>query len=101
MTGRRIAGGSPGRDRKRTSFRGLSVLDRRTKKTVAVSDVVFGNQRHLLVIRGQISVTNLDRDFKPTLVIQIFPMSIKDLERVYVGALSKETESPLAPPAWK
>ena len=51
--------------------------------------------------RRQVSHADLGRDFKPTFGEEEFENVYRDMERVYLVTLAKETESPLARAATK
>ena len=67
------------------------------KKTVAVSDDWYSATNATFSDEGKYLMFTSSRDFKPTFGNTDFSNVYRDLERVYVVTLSKETESPLAP----
>ena len=67
------------------------------KKPVAVTDDWYSADNPVFSDDGKYLLLTSGRDFKPTFGQTDFSNVYRDLERIYLVTLAKETESPLAP----
>ena len=67
------------------------------KQRTAVTDSWYGSGEAVFSDDGKYLLLTSARDFKPTFGSEEFENVYRDMERVYLVTLAKETESPLAP----
>src|SRR5262245_34306786 len=67
------------------------------KQQTAVTDSWYGSGEAVFSDDGKYLLLGSARDFKPTFGDQEFANVYRDMQRVYLVTLAKETENPLAP----
>src|SRR5437763_811269 len=67
------------------------------KKTTAVTDSWYGSGEAVFSDDGKYLLLSSARDFKPTFGDQEFANVYRDMQRVYLVTLAKDTANPLAP----
>ena len=67
------------------------------KKPIAVTDDWYSSGRSVFSDDGKFLLLSSARDFKPTFGAAEFSNVYRDMERIYLVALAKDTENPLAP----
>ena len=95
--GRPTASGSPGRVRRRTAANKVYLFSTADKKTTAVTDDWYSADNPTFSDDGKYLMFTSSRDFKPIFGQVDFSNVYRDLERVYLVTLAKETEPPLGP----
>ncbi len=95
--GRPTASGSPGRGRRRTVADKVYLFSTADKKTTAVTDDWYSADNATFSDDGKYLMLTSSRDFRPIFGQADFSNVYRDMERVYLVTLSKETESPLGP----
>src|SRR5439155_6208376 len=68
-----------------------------SKQQTAITDSWYGSGEAVFSDDGKYLLLTSARDFKPTFGSEEFENVYRDMERVYLVTLAKETESPLAP----
>ena len=95
--GRPTANGSPGRAPRRTACDKVYLFSTTDKKTTAVTDDWYSADNATFSDDGKYLMLTSSRDFKPIFGQVDFSNVYRDLERVYLVTLAKDTESPLGP----
>ena len=67
------------------------------KKPIAVTDDWYSSSRSVFSDDGKFLLLSSARDFKPTFADNEFQNIYRNMERIYLVALAKDTENPLAP----
>jgi tricorn protease len=67
------------------------------KKVIPVTDDWYASSRSVFSDDGKFLLLSSARDFKPTFGSAEFSNVYRDMERIYLVALAKDTENPLAP----